>query len=80
MNLWFMNPFWLQVEKPIKESCLGMVSHACNPTTQEAKAGGSLQVQGEAGLYGESKASLKCAETLPEKANNMQVNYTIIVS
>lgn len=42
----------------------GSVAHACDPSTREAKEGGSLQVCGQLGLQNEFKADLN---GLPQK-------------
>jgi hypothetical protein len=41
----------------IKNIPLDVVGHTCNPSTQEAEAGGSLQIQGQPDFYSEFWAS-----------------------
>lgn len=44
-----------------------MVSQDSNPSSQEAEAGGSTQVQGQHGLHSEFEASMKlCIENLSQ--------------
>lgn len=56
-------------------SCLSVVALACNPSTQEADAGGYLgpQVQPGLGLHGEPGQSRVCRETQSQK------NYELLV-
>lgn len=46
----------------------GMVVLICNPRTQEAEAGGALQVPDQPdGLYTEFQVNQSCTETLSQK-------------
>lgn len=47
-----------EVTKEIKGTSLGMVAHTCYSSTQETQTAGSLQIQGQLGLYSEFQASL----------------------
>ena len=49
-----------QLQKGMKKSEPGVVTHACNPSTREAEAGGSVRVRDQPGLQSEFKASLSC--------------------
>lgn len=51
-----------------------MVTHACNPSTQDAEAGELLQVRGQPGLYNE----FQDREILSHKQRKPH-NYTFIV-
>lgn len=43
-----------------KETKTGLMTHACNPSTQEAEARGSLGIQGQPGLHRELQDSQGC--------------------
>jgi hypothetical protein len=67
----YENPFQTNVELPLKNLGIkpGVVTHTFNLSTQEAKAGGSLSVQGQPGPQNEFQRN-RDRETLSPKEQN----------